>query len=65
MDWTILLNLNKHSLLLLLSFNEIILKNPGNKLIKKGYIKDNPKLIKIFSIRYIWVFWNTAPKEDK
>ena len=47
------------------SFNEIILKIPGNKLMKKGYIKEKPKLISVFSIRYICVFWNTAPKEDK
>ena len=47
------------------SFNEIILKILGNKLIKNGYKKEKPKLINVFSIRYICVFWNTAPKEDK
>ena len=65
MVWIILLILNKHDLLLLGSFNEIILKILGNILIKKGYIKERPKLINVFLIRYTCVFWNTAPKEDK
>ena len=63
MHWIILLALNMQ--LLLESFNEIILKIPGNKLIRNGYIKEIPKLINVFSIRYFCVFWNTAPKEDK
>ena len=30
-----------------------------------SYIKDTAKLIKLFSKINIWVFWYTAPKEDK
>ena len=65
MNWIILLILNMHVLPLLWSFNEIILKILGIILIKNGYIKERPKLIKVFLIRYTCVFWNTAPKEDK
>ena len=32
---------------------------------KKGKIKEIPKLIKVFSITIICVFWYTAPNEDK
>ena len=32
---------------------------------KNGYIKDIEKLINAFSNIYIWVFWKTAPNEDK
>ena len=30
---------------------DVILKNPGNKYIINGYVKDNPKLIKVSFIK--------------
>ena len=46
MECKSLLKLYKHSLFLLTLDKAGILKIPGNKYIKKGKIKDNPKLIK-------------------
>ena len=54
-----------HSLLLLLPFNEFILNAQGSKLIKNGYINEIVRLIIVFLIRNIWLFLNTAQKEDK
>ena len=59
----ILLNLNMHSFLLL--FNEDNLTIAGNKFKQNGYIKDNPKLINISFIKWIWVFLYTKQKNDK
>ena len=63
MIWIILLKLYIHSLLPF--FKEYTLKKHGNKLNIKGKIKDKEKLIKTFFIKYIWVFWYIAQKEDK
>ena len=41
-----------------------ILNKPGNKYIPRGYIIDNPKLIIVSFIRWIWVFLYIAQKED-
>ena len=45
-------NIYKHFLLFFLSFKDNILNIQGNKLIKNGEIKDNPKLIRTSFIRY-------------
>ena len=42
-----LLKLYKHTLFFFTLDNEVILKIPGNKWIKKGRINDNPKIIKL------------------
>ena len=46
-------------------FNEGILKNPGRKLIKIGYIKETPKLANVSNVKYFCAFWYTAQKHDK
>ena len=61
-NWIILLNLYKN---LLPFFKEDILTIPGNKFNNKGYTNDNPKLIKVSLIKWIWVFLYTAPKHPK
>ena len=47
-----------------LEFKEHTLIIQGNILMKKGYIKNIPIQINVFSNTIICVFWNTAPKED-
>ena len=60
-----MINLYKHSLFAFFALNEIILKMPGIRYNNKGYIKDNPKLIRVSLIRWICVFLYTAQKHDK
>ena len=50
--------------ILFLLFIAGILKNPGIKLSPKGYIIDNPKLIKVSFNKMICVFLYTAQKHD-
>ena len=40
-----------------------ILNIPGNKYITNGSTKDNPKLIKVSFIKWIWVFNYTPQKQ--
>ena len=61
--WTILLALYIHSYFDLLK--DIFLRKAGIKLKIKGYKNEIPKLIKVFIIKNIWVFWYTAQNEDK
>ena len=56
-----MLNLNKNSPG---SLKDFILIIAGNKERIKGYSKEIPKLIKVFFIRYIWVFLYTAQKQE-
>ena len=45
-------------------FNEKILKRASIKFMINGYNREKQKLIIVFLIKYIWVFWYTAPKDD-
>ncbi len=45
--------------------NNIILNDVGIKYTIKGYIKENPKLIKVSFKRYICVFLYIEPKQAK
>ena len=63
MIWINLLIWKKHFLFDWLK--EKLLRKTGSKLIKNGYTKDIEKLIKVFIIRNIWVFWKTAQNADK
>ena len=64
-NWIIWLNLYKHSLSFWPAFNEGILKNPGTKFIKNGYIKDKAKLIDESLIRCDWVLGYIQQKQAK
>ena len=61
---TNLLNLYKHFLSFFWALKAGILKHPGIKFNPKGYIIDNAKLNKVFSINIIWVFLYTAQKPE-